>query len=135
MQARRRLCMGGVSRSSHPRVDAYGCVDELNAALGVARVTAADEKFISNELLAIQKELILVMGELATAPEDLAALQQRWLPAHIRHNGRSPNGFDRRSGEGQTAALQRLGDSGENDDLRRARCGPHDLSSGGAAGG
>ena len=56
---------------SAPRVDAYGCVDELNAALGVVRVTANDE-FISREILAIQKELILVMGERATAPEDLA---------------------------------------------------------------
>ncbi|MDQ6912480.1 MAG: cob(I)yrinic acid a,c-diamide adenosyltransferase [Verrucomicrobiota bacterium] len=55
---------------SDPRVDAYGCVDELNAALGMVRVTANDQ-FISDEILAIQKELILVMGELATAPDDL----------------------------------------------------------------
>ena len=53
------------------RVDAYGCVDELNAALGLVRVTAEDE-FIAGHVLAIQKELILVMGELATAREDLA---------------------------------------------------------------
>lgn len=52
------------------RVDAYGCVDELNAALGVARVAAGDA-FISSEIFAAQKELIIVMGELATAPEDL----------------------------------------------------------------
>jgi cob(I)alamin adenosyltransferase len=55
---------------SDARVDAYGCVDELNAALGTVRVTASDQ-FISDEVLAIQKELILVMGELATAPDDL----------------------------------------------------------------
>ena len=53
-----------------PRVDAYGCVDELNAALGLVRVTATDP-FIADHVLAIQKELILVMGELATAKEDL----------------------------------------------------------------
>ena len=52
------------------RVDAYGCVDELNAALGLVRVTA-EEPFIAEQVLAVQKELILVMGELATAPEDL----------------------------------------------------------------
>ena len=56
---------------SDPRVDAYGCVDELNSALGFARVTAADD-FIAGQLLEVQKELILVMGELATAPEDAA---------------------------------------------------------------
>ncbi len=52
------------------RVDSYGCVDELNAALGFARVTAGDG-FIADQLLAVQKELIDLMGELATAPDDL----------------------------------------------------------------
>jgi len=55
---------------SDPRVDTYGCVDELNAALGFARVTATDP-FIAELILSFQKELILVMGELATAPDDL----------------------------------------------------------------
>ncbi len=55
---------------SDPRVDAYGCVDEVNAALGMARVTASDS-FTQDLLLSIQKELIPLMGELATAPEDL----------------------------------------------------------------
>ena len=52
------------------RVDAYGCVDELNAALGLARATANDS-FLSEQILAIQKELVTVMGELATAAEDM----------------------------------------------------------------
>ena len=51
------------------RVDAYGCVDELTAALGLARSIATD-KFISDEVLAVQKDLIVVMGELATASGD-----------------------------------------------------------------
>lgn len=55
---------------SDPRVDSYGCVDELNAALGFARVTAGTG-WIADRLLLIQKELILVMGELATASKDL----------------------------------------------------------------
>jgi cob(I)alamin adenosyltransferase len=58
-----------VSKTDH-RVDAYGCVDELNSALGLARATATDES-VRSEILAAQKELITVMGELATAPEDL----------------------------------------------------------------
>jgi len=52
-----------------PRVDAYGCVDELTAALGLARSIAPD-KFISDQIVAAQKDLIVVMGELATAPGD-----------------------------------------------------------------
>lgn len=56
------------------RVDAYGCVDELNSALGVARVACAME-FVSEQVHLAQKELITVMGELATAPEDLPRYQ------------------------------------------------------------
>ena len=41
---------------NHPRVGAYGTVDELNAALGLARATA-NENFIGGNLLAIQKDL------------------------------------------------------------------------------
>ena len=55
---------------SHPRVEAYGAVDELNAAIGVARATAQDE-FIKETLLSVQKDLVILMGELATAHEDL----------------------------------------------------------------
>jgi len=54
----------------HPRVEAYGTVDELNAALGLAR-SAAQAPFLRDHLLAIQKDLVTVMGELATLPEDL----------------------------------------------------------------
>jgi cob(I)alamin adenosyltransferase len=55
---------------SHPRVEAYGTVDELNAAMGLARASAS-HSFVADSLLAIQKELVVLMGELATAPEDL----------------------------------------------------------------
>jgi cob(I)alamin adenosyltransferase len=54
----------------HPRVEAYGAVDELNTALGLARA-AAPPAGLGAPLLAIQKELIILMGELATQPEDL----------------------------------------------------------------
>jgi len=58
-----------VGKSDH-RVDAYGCVDELNSALGLARAVATDD-FVRDEILSAQKELITVMGELATMPVDL----------------------------------------------------------------
>jgi cob(I)alamin adenosyltransferase len=54
----------------HPRVEAYGCVDELNTALGLARATATDD-FLREQLLVIQRDLVTLMGELATAVEDL----------------------------------------------------------------
>lgn len=53
-----------------PRVEAYGEVDELNAALGLARATAQDD-WARECLLAIQRDLVLLMGELATHCDDL----------------------------------------------------------------
>ena len=54
----------------HPRVEAYGAVDELNAALGLARAAAVHDG-LRERLPTVQKDLVLLMGELATAPEDL----------------------------------------------------------------
>ena len=54
----------------HPRVEAYGAVDELNAALGLARA-AAEHDLLRERLASLQKDLVLLMGELATAMEDL----------------------------------------------------------------
>ena len=55
----------------HSRVEACGCVDELNAALGLARATAEDD-FIRDTLLSVQRDLIILMGEVATPVEALA---------------------------------------------------------------
>ena len=54
----------------HPRVEAGGVVDELNAALGLARASTTEET-LRGKLESFQRELIIVMGELATDPEDL----------------------------------------------------------------
>jgi cob(I)alamin adenosyltransferase len=54
---------------NNPRSEAYGAVDELSAALGLARASC-DDKFVSEQVFAVQKELINVMGELSTLPED-----------------------------------------------------------------
>ena len=53
----------------HPRVEAYGSVDELNTAIDIARATAGDD-FIRESLLATQQQLVILMGELATVLED-----------------------------------------------------------------
>ena len=56
---------------THPRVEAYGTLDELNSALGMVRAFC-EVPLISERALAIQKNLIPVMGELAVASGDLA---------------------------------------------------------------
>ncbi|HEY6226844.1 MAG TPA: ATP:cob(I)alamin adenosyltransferase, partial [Verrucomicrobiae bacterium] len=55
---------------SHPRVAAMGTVDELNAAIGMARAMNRPG-FVGENLLLIQKDLVTFMGEMATLPEDL----------------------------------------------------------------
>ena len=54
---------------SDPRVIACGNCDELNAALGMARAFCIDP-LISEPILEVQKELVVLMGELAVAAED-----------------------------------------------------------------
>jgi cob(I)alamin adenosyltransferase len=63
------LMYGRRVSKADPRVEAYGCVDDLTAALGLARSVATDQ-FVSDQIFAAQKDLIIVMGELATTPAD-----------------------------------------------------------------
>ena len=69
------LMFGRRVAKTHPEVAAFGEVDEFNAALGLARVFSTREP-VTAALAARQAELIGLMGELATAPED----RDRYLP-------------------------------------------------------
>jgi cob(I)alamin adenosyltransferase len=52
------------------RVEACGAIDELNAALGHAKATS-EQTSTRDKILLVQKDLVLLMGEIATLPEDL----------------------------------------------------------------
>jgi cob(I)alamin adenosyltransferase len=56
---------GGRVAKDHPRVSAYGDVDELNSALGVARATQPVH-FFDDLLQSIQRDLFALGGQLAT---------------------------------------------------------------------
>jgi cob(I)alamin adenosyltransferase len=56
---------GGRVTKDHPRVEAYGEIDELNSALGLARAAAPTELF-DPELEQIQRDLFAIGGHLAT---------------------------------------------------------------------
>jgi cob(I)alamin adenosyltransferase len=56
---------GGRVSKDHPRVAAYGDVDELNSVLGVARATEPPE-FFDQLLEAVQRDLFSIGGQLAT---------------------------------------------------------------------
>jgi len=68
---------------NHPRVEAYGTCDELNAALGMARAllnqspASTVKKEMAWQIQQIQKKLIDLMGELGTLPDD----RERYLKA------------------------------------------------------
>ena len=64
------LMFGRRLSKSHPRVAAYGNIDELNSALGLARASTTDS-WAGNVLLETQKELVGVMGELAVDDVDV----------------------------------------------------------------
>ncbi len=56
---------GGRVPKDHVRVQAYGDVDELNSAIGVARATVPNQLF-DEQLEAIQRDLFALGGQLAT---------------------------------------------------------------------
>lgn len=72
---------GGRVPKHHPRVSAYGDVDELNSMLGVVRATEPTE-FCDALLQTIQRDLFSIGGHLATPdPERVRkALEKAELP-------------------------------------------------------
>ena len=61
-----------------PRPETFGTVDEATSALGLAR--AADVEAL---ILHIQRDLYVLMAELATPPEHLEAVGMRITPDHV----------------------------------------------------
>jgi cob(I)alamin adenosyltransferase len=71
------LLFGKRVPKNHPRVMTYGRVDELNSALGLCRAHAKHES-IRDQILQIQKELVMMMSELATDDADQAKLAKKY---------------------------------------------------------
>ena len=61
------------------RMEAVGCVDEVNAALGVARASGAKPEWVAL-IDAIQEKLIGLMGQLATLPDDMERYEGTGFP-------------------------------------------------------
>ncbi len=116
---------------NHPRVEAYGTVDELNAALGLARATVRED-FLRENLLAIQKDLVVLMGELAVLPEDLPRYMKDGYPVVAPAMTAKLDALVREI-EAQKVSLQRLGDAGRDIGFRGAGRGANGLPPGGTA--
>ena len=68
------LLYGGRVRKDHPAPAAYGAVDEAQAALGLARAETGDGSELDQLLIRIERDLWVLMGELATAPDNRGKL-------------------------------------------------------------
>ena len=68
------LLYGGRVSKSDLRPEVYGDVDETQAFIGLARAAANEE--LSNFLLKIERELWIVMAELACNPEKIDNLDE-----------------------------------------------------------
>jgi cob(I)alamin adenosyltransferase len=73
------LLFGRRVSKTDPRIAANGACDELNAALGLARVSCADPR-VTGSILSIQRELVNLMGEIAVAAEDRERYRGQGFP-------------------------------------------------------
>jgi cob(I)alamin adenosyltransferase len=66
-----------------PRPETFGTVDEATSALGLARALTSNPR--AKEIIyAIQQELYLLMGELATPPEHYEKMGLRITPKQVK---------------------------------------------------
>ncbi len=92
------LLFGARIAKSSLRVAVLGAVDELNAALGLARVSAGDAEIVAvvDEL---QAKLVDLMGELACLPEDAARHAEKFGALSLKDISRleeTARGFESR---------------------------------------
>ena len=66
-----------------PRPDTFGTVDEATSALGLARALTKEQR-VKDIIYRIQHELYLLMGELATPPENYEKIGLRMTIEHVQ---------------------------------------------------
>ncbi len=84
------LANGETVKKAHPRVEAYGDVDELNSYIGLIRAELPETlKGLDGLLKDIQNDLFLLGGDLATPPDAPFEIRRmgedrvRWLEEEI----------------------------------------------------
>ena len=71
------LMFGRRVSKDHLRIIAVGEVDELNASLGIVRAISNDDSDFINKIETIQKDLIILMGEISTLPKDMELYEEK----------------------------------------------------------
>jgi len=67
----------------HPQPHTYGVLDEASAVLSMALASSQNQK-VRHVIYSIQEDLVLLMAELATAPEIAEGSSYRVTPALVR---------------------------------------------------
>ena len=113
-QGQTRLLSGDAVEKDHPRVKAYGALDEFRSQLGFARSLIRVES-ISSRLNRIQDDIFVASSELASTPETLSGLKKRivgedvqrlenWIDEYTAAYG-LPRGFVTPGNSSESAAL------------------------------
>ncbi len=63
------LLYGGRTPKSSPRIEAVGALDEAQATMGLARAEAASGSELDRLLIGLERDLWVLMAEVATDPE------------------------------------------------------------------
>lgn len=90
------LLFGGRVAKDHLLPEAYGSVDEAQAVIGLARVAAGRGSELDEVLVAVERDLYVLMAELATQPENrhkLADGQTRVTEAMVEHLSNATDGI------------------------------------------
>ena len=88
----------------HPTIEANGAVDEAQAAIGVARAETERGSELDQMLVGVERDMWVLMAELATAPEDRPKLEARKtlvtkeMVQSLGRADRRPEGAHRRAG-------------------------------------
>ncbi len=89
---------GGRVSKDHPRVAAYGAVDELNAAIGWA-LTQIEDDALLDRLLVLQHDLFTIGGALATVPRDDGERHPHLPPLPVERTAEMERWIDEAAGE------------------------------------
>ena len=108
------LLFGGRVRKDSAAPSAYGAVDEAQAFIGLARAEVEPGSELDRLLVEVARDLYVLMGELATAPDNLDKLQSRVTPDMVERVGQHVESVEARfemprefviPGENRIAAL------------------------------
>jgi len=69
------LLYGGRTSKGSPVIEANGAIDEAQAAIGLARASAPRHGELDELLVHVERDLWIMMAEMATAPENRRKLQ------------------------------------------------------------